>query len=314
MTLHHLRMNSVIIAAIDIGTNSGRLLVAKVHKPFRLKMITRFRVPLRLGRRIDPDTQRLDQKAIDDTVDALISMKNIALSCKPDHIDVVCTHAIRSCANSSEVLEQLQRKTQLNVRIIPGTEEAHLSGLGMIHGLQLKGRVLGVDVGGGSTDISLFVDKNPEALFSIPLGVVSLSFSGESREQQEKRIHTIVETAAHDWQQLDFDVAACCSGSAKTLAFLHHTIVHGYSPRHVIGYKLSLQDIEQVIMVLQDVADPRTIAKRWNLDYHRSTLALAGALIFAHLGKIFGVKEWIVSHYGIREGMIFDRINLHSAR
>lgn len=296
----------MIVAAIDVGTNSIRLLVAEINGVGELTVLDRFRVPLRLGRRLNPESGYLDKRAIDDTVAALLDMKLIAKRHRADVVRAVCTHAIRASSNASEIINRLKNHTKLDIEIIDGKEEARLSGLAMIIGLKLKGSVLGVDVGGGSTDFSYYENGVAKKLESIPLGVVSLSGFMMDPSTVDQHIKKLIDPIEKEWKQLPFDVAACCSGSAKTVAYLHQGLKKNNGNRLFHNYVLTREDVRFVLNHLMELRTPKAISTRWRLSFHRAQLALAGAKIFYHLGEALDVKEWRVSAYGLREGIVLD--------
>ena len=149
------------IAAIDIGTNSAHLVIAEADHQGHIKVLDTHREVLKLGACIEKDTRNLSQDGIDKTVGALHRMKEIAENYKPV-FRAVCTHAIRNARNFELVLETIQTQTQIHVEPIDGIEESRLAALGMQFGLHLKDtRFLGVDIGGGSTELSLIHISEP---------------------------------------------------------------------------------------------------------------------------------------------------------
>jgi len=149
----------MIFATIDIGSNAGRLLIAHVYEKFRVlfsSKIALVRVPLRLGMDVF-EKGYISEDKIQDLIKALQAYKLIMEIYKPVAFDACTTSAMREAANREDVLQRVIDATGINLRVIDGIEEAQLiSEANNIYINRIYKDTLYIDVGGGSTECSLF--------------------------------------------------------------------------------------------------------------------------------------------------------------
>src|SRR6185312_2443685 len=159
------------IGVVDLGSNSGRLVVYDQYASSRLDIVEDARVPLRLASDLQSDGA-LSESAMERAVDALHEFHAIAVGAGAERTIVVGTAAMRDATNSDELRRRIQR--EVGVEIIDGLAEARFSFLGAIHGLPVwNGYVL--DIGGGSLELTHFRDRRGVASGMLPLGALRLS-------------------------------------------------------------------------------------------------------------------------------------------
>lgn len=161
------------IGIIDIGSNSVRLVVYEETPNGAHRVADSSKRPARLSERFDEDG-RLTDAAIDELIDTL---HHFALICGHNHtsqIRAVATAAIRNAANRGSILERIKAATGLEIELLSGEEEATYGFLGMINSLQIRDGFL-IDIGGGSTELSLFRNRALVRSVSFPFGCVSLN-------------------------------------------------------------------------------------------------------------------------------------------
>ena len=172
MTLN--KTKETIIAAIDIGTNSAHLVIASIDEQEHLTILDTYKTILRLGDELS-DSKQLSEDAINKTIVSIQQMKEIASSYNPIY-RAVATYAARSARNYLQFINEIYKKTNIEVSIIDGIEEARLISLGMLSSLQLNDKnFLSLDIGGGSTEISICHNEKVKYITSLPLGCVTLS-------------------------------------------------------------------------------------------------------------------------------------------
>ncbi|MFK7824223.1 MAG: Ppx/GppA phosphatase family protein [Oligoflexales bacterium] len=303
------------IAAIDIGTNSVHLLIAKRNEDGHIRILDTDKAVLRLGEDLDADNM-LVPAAFDKTIKALKQMQAIASSYQPVY-RVVATHATRSARNHRDFFQKIYDESGIHVSLIDGEEEARLVSLGMQEGLALKGKTfLGVDIGGGSTEIIICQDHRVSLVRSLELGAVSLNKSflkGRSIKKEhiknlEHEVQLKLGPLCEHVSKLKFDCAVICSGAAKTLAQMHSQEFQEKKLDDANGYHLKVEEIKQLTNSLHKLRNPKQIKDRWHLDEDRAHIILAGSSILNQISKLFAVDEWIISGYGLREGLVLDTI------
>lgn len=164
-------------AAIDIGSNAVRLLIAdisKKEKGYGFKKNTLVRVPLRLGDDAFLD-HKISLKKIDDLVKTMVSFKNLMDVYKVTHYLACATSAMREAENGAEIIKLIKEKANLDLEIIEGKREANIIYANHIEeNLDVKKSYLYIDVGGGSTEISVFVNQRLVASKSFNIGTIRI--------------------------------------------------------------------------------------------------------------------------------------------
>ena len=167
----------MIVAAIDIGTNSTRLMVAEVNGGIIVREIYRQAVITRLGRGVGM-TGRLSDAAVLRTLEVLRDYAEIASSREAVVIKAVATSAMRDAANASDLLVPALEILKVKPEIIAGEDEAAFTYRGVLSDRATRAlgqKFLVIDIGGGSTEIILGDNQRPESLKSLPLGCVRLT-------------------------------------------------------------------------------------------------------------------------------------------
>ncbi len=164
-------------AAIDIGSNAIRLLVSYVietGKKVKYKKVSLVRVPIRLGADVfvKGEISKQNQERL---TDAITAFKYLMKAHRVERYMAVATSAMREAENGKEVVEKIKKKTGIDIKIIDGAQEAELiAATDLEELLDLKRTYLYVDVGGGSTEFSIFHNGKKTASKSFKLGTVRL--------------------------------------------------------------------------------------------------------------------------------------------
>ncbi len=300
------------IAAIDIGTNSAHMVLAEMDHVGEMRILDTDKVNLRLGQAIDTEGN-ISADGIKRTVETLSHMVEIAKPYKAT-VRAVATHAVREARNFRKLLNEVEKTSGVRVQLIDGIEEARLVFLGMRYGLALSGTsCLGVDVGGGSSEIIVARDDDIAYVSSIKLGAVTLTerhfrkgYTARALNDMKDHVETTLAPLAEEARRHSFAKALASSGTAKALAFVHARLTGGTEMSDPNGYILTRDGLEQILEQFARLMTPQKIKDATGLDGSRSEIIHAGTLILAELSKLFKVKEWIVTSYGLREGIVAD--------
>ncbi|TKC10358.1 exopolyphosphatase [Pedobacter polaris] len=164
-------------AAIDVGSNAVRLLIADIthsEKGYGFKKNTLIRVPLRLGDDAFLD-HKISVKKVDDLVKTMSAFKNLMDVYQVTHYLACATSAMREAENGNEVIKKLKKLTDIDLEIIEGHREANIIYANHIEqNLDANKSYLYIDVGGGSTELSVFVNKQPLASKSFNIGTIRI--------------------------------------------------------------------------------------------------------------------------------------------
>ena len=172
-------------AAIDIGSNAVRLLIADINKNEKgngFKKNTLVRVPLRLGDDAFLD-QKLSPKKIEDLVKTMTAFRNLMDVYNVSKYLACATSAMREAKNGNEVIEQIKALANIDIEIIEGQREASIIYSNHIEeNLDIKKSYLYIDVGGGSTELSVFVNRQPIASKSFNIGTIRMLDNQDKEE------------------------------------------------------------------------------------------------------------------------------------
>jgi exopolyphosphatase/guanosine-5'-triphosphate,3'-diphosphate pyrophosphatase len=297
------------LAIVDLGSNSGRVVVLRIDPSGHLEILGDGRSPLRLARDVG-NGGRLSAEAIQRTVDALKDFQAIAVGTGARKTIAVATSAIRESKNADELLERILVQSGLAVRIIDGEEEARYAFLGAIHGVQaLHGMVM--DLGGGSLELSRFHDRALTDSWSLPLGALRLSdrfLTSDPPGESEVRDARKYAQRLFDERRLpalgaDEELIGT-GGTIRNLAKMDRQ-ARPYPIPQLHGYVLTrrrLQDLSQSL-VSRSAARRKAIP---GLNADRADSIVGGVLGVEAAMDVLGAGAMTVSNQGLREGLVYD--------
>jgi len=301
------------IAAIDIGTNSVHLVVAQVDHAGHMKILDADKVAVRLGQAINANGT-ISADGIRRAVQAVEHMVEIA-SGYDCTIRAIATHATREATNHHDLIEEVFRKTKVRIEVIDGIEEARLIFLGMRHGMHIDHQMcLGLDIGGGSTEVIIARGDDVRFVTSLRLGAVTLSASHfDDRTPTAKsiaRLHDEIDLKLgpllKEAQHLRFAKAIASSGTAKALIMMGAGEAKSRGVSDGNGMQLQRRKLDSVCREMEELKSPQKIVANMNVDAARSDIILAGAAIMRAVSRAFHVEHWTYSSYGLREGIVVD--------
>ncbi len=173
-SIHAARADTNVAAAIDLGTNSFHLIVARIDVEGRFDVLATEKEMVRLGSG-SGDMHMLADDAMDRGIDALVRFAGIAGGFDAP-ITAVATSALREASNRATFLERARTEAGIDVEVIPGVEEARLIHLGVLQALPVfDEQVLVVDIGGGSTEFLVGRGREVRSAHSTRLGAIRLT-------------------------------------------------------------------------------------------------------------------------------------------
>lgn len=305
------------IAAIDIGSNSMHLIVARMCANGTFEHLDSHKVTTRLAAYLDA-SGKLSEEGISVLLNTLREMKAIASGYDPE-FRVIATHATRTSKNRKTIISRAYNELGLSIEVIDGLEEARLASLGMASSLSLKNQAfLGLDIGGGSTEIIFRnAQKQLERCASLQIGTVALQKMFESEEGPtdaelkllKEILHNKITPLASEVQNLTRDssrLAVACSGTAKAAANLIHQINFGRPLLDANAFVFSAHELHELAASLESLRSPKAIRSKYTLDKDRSEVVLVGMEILLAITDHLKISKWSVSTYGLREGIILD--------
>lgn len=306
------------IGVIDIGTNSCHLLVADIGRQGEIAVLDTDKIPLRLGRHLNIHGE-LSAEGIANTQAVVERMKEICKGYRAE-VKAVATHAVRSAVNQHELIQAVQDSCGVLIDPIDGIEEARLIFLGMRFGLSLnQDSCLGIDIGGGSTEIICGTNSSIDYAASLKLGAVTMSMrflsdepTAYEIEELREFITTELESNIVPRSQLEFTTAIVSSGTGKALAAIDYYLRNGKTLKDANGYVLAHADLMRIMAQMEELRTPTAIERAFELDPDRAEIILAGGLILKKISKWFKIREWKISTCCLREGIVVDTYEHYS--
>jgi exopolyphosphatase/guanosine-5'-triphosphate,3'-diphosphate pyrophosphatase len=301
----------VRIAAIDIGSNSIRQIIADVSPSGAIRVVDEMKAAPRLGAGLH-DTGRLSAEAAEAAIGILARMSELAIQMGAKRRRVVATSAVREAENGAEWLARVKHETGLTVTMLTGEDEARLSFRSAQAHFDLQtGRSVIIDIGGGSMELSLSAEGLIEHLTSFPFGAIRLTekyFSKGINPASLRKLRRYVrkrlrdELSARDWR------GARIIGSGGTFTNLGGMILarHGtLTAKTVHGTVVKRTELEHLIDSLAAMS-PVERQSVPGLNAARADIIVAGLAVVAEtLGRL-EARELTVSTFGIREGILLE--------
>lgn len=289
----------MLCAAIDIGSNTTRVLVAEpmnghLKTVMEQRAYTRINKAIRVGGAIPAGK-------VEEVATVVATQVRLARELGAEAIRCVATAAVREATNGEQAVEAIRRASGVPVAILSEEEEGRLSFIGATKtlGHPLAGRVGVVDIGGGSTEVAIgAVPGGVEAVHSWRIGSGSLAdeliASDPPSASELRKVRDRIDDVFHRVEVEHPAQAVAVGGSATSL-------------RRLVGTVLEYETLERGIRILagEPAAD---VARRFELDPERVRILAPGVLLLEKLSELLG-QPLQVGKGGLREGVILDLLN-----
>ena len=319
----------MILAGIDIGTNSIRLLIAETG-PGAFRQLYSTRRTTRLGKDLDR-TGMLSPDAMARSLSALIEFSACIHRFSAVQTSAIGTSALRNASNAHTFIADVRQRTGIDISVISGEDEARLTLRGVKSALQEEGMkadaldsALVIDIGGGSTEFIVTSKGSKPLVQSLPLGAVYLSErystadptgadalaairqAVRSELDKAEQSGPALPHAAGDRPQQLIGTA----GTITTLAAMDQAMTV-YDPARINGSVLTRGAVDRIVLTLvrSTSAERRTLA---GLEPGREDIILPGAIITQEIMERYAYREMLVSDWGLREGIIVDLLTRRS--
>ena len=291
------------VAAIDIGTNSTRLLVAE-YTGNRLNRLETGLITTRLGKGMAGG--KLQAETMLNTADAVDLFYQKAIDMGAEVVVAAATSAVRDASNKTDFLELVKKRTCLAVKVLSGEEEAALSYQGVLSGLLVEhGSTLVIDIGGGSTEF-IWMRGDRLNLASVNAGAVRLTAAGADEAATYNILRPTLEQVKVSCPERLVGVG----GTVTTLAAIDQRLAH-YDPDRVHGYSLSALNVDRILKMLMDmeVEERRKVP---GLRPERADIIVAGVVIVKIIMESLGLERMIVSECDILYGLALKEVGINN--
>ncbi len=290
----------MLCGAIDIGSNTTRLLVAEPVDG-QLKKAMEQRAYTRINRALGEDRE-LPPEKIDEVAEVVRTQVRLARELGAETIRAVATAAIRDAANGEDAARQIGERAGVPIEILSEAEEGRLSFIGATKGLghPAEGKIGVVDVGGGSSEVILgTVPGGVESVRSWRVGSGALAdelvASDPPSPAEIRRVRERIDDIFAGVEIERPAQAVAVGGSATSL-------------RRLVGTVLEYETLERGIRVL--AGEPAAeVARRFELDPERVRILATGVLVLEKLSELLG-QPLQIGKGGLREGVVLDLLNV----
>lgn len=297
------------IGIIDIGSNSIRLVIYEINAHGAYRVVSEHKDSARLSERIGSDGILYSK----DIISIVPILSHYALLCKVHEVQTirtVATAAIRNATNSAEIVRILQEQSGLHIEVLSGTEEARYGYLGVINTIDIRDGLI-IDIGGGSTEVTLLRNRKLLHSVSFPFGAVNTTRqfmkNGNLTEQEMSDIRRMVEDAilAHPWIAGSPNLPMIgLGGTIRTLGKISQKR-NKYSLQLAHNYMLKPGELRDFLQLLSSMP----LEKRKKIDglsKERADIIVPGLIIMDTIFEAAGSSSCIISGSGLRDGLFYE--------
>lgn len=300
------------VASIDIGTNTVLLLIGSIGADGHIDVLHDEVQAPRLGQGVDA-AHRLAPASIDRVLGVLSAYRTTVDRFRPAKTIITATSAVRDAQNRQEFIDAVRTSTGFAVRVLSGDEEAAWTFAGTVSGSPRTGTVLVIDIGGGSTELSIGTGDRPSFHTSLNMGAVRLTerILRTSPPRLEELADAEAEIRSHlatsPAELFSPGIAYAVAGTPTTLA-AYLSGSRSFDRSVVDGYVLTRRAVAGVLRQLAGMP-PQEIRALGPYFEGREDVITAGTLILASVMDHFGLRSVTVSVRGLRYGALLNAVS-----
>jgi exopolyphosphatase / guanosine-5'-triphosphate,3'-diphosphate pyrophosphatase len=308
-------VHRVRLGVLDVGSNTVHLLVVDAHRGAHPTPMSSEKSVLRLAEQLD-GSGMLGREGADQLVRAVAAAKAAAERLGCEDLMAFATSAVREAGNSAEVLDRVRAETGVDLRVLTGEDEARFTFLAVRRWYGWSaGRLLSLDIGGGSLELAVGVDEEPEEAFSVPLGAGRLTRTrfrhdpptrAEVRETTEWLADQLAPVTKKIRRVGTPDRVVATSKTFRTLARLTGAAPSSAGPRaHRV---LTDSGLRQLIAFISRMS-AADLAELEGVSASRAHQLVAGALVAEATMRALSLDELEICPWALREGVILRRLD-----
>lgn len=297
------------IGVIDIGSNSIRLVIYEGNLYGAYRVVSEYKDSARLSQRIGADGI-LHSEDILSVVPILSHYAALCLAHGVRTLRIVATAAIRNAANSAEIVRVLEGRTGFNIEVLSGEDEARYGFLGVVNTIDIRDGFI-IDIGGGSTEVTLFRGRELQQSVSFPFGSVNTTRqfmkNGVITESEKAGIRLMVKEAlaAHPWIKSSPGLPMVgLGGTIRTLGKMSQKRSK-YSLQLAHNYELKTGELEFFLEFLSSLPLEKR-KKVEGLSKDRADIIVPGLIILETIFNEAEASHCIVSGSGLRDGIFYE--------
>jgi len=305
----------VRLGVLDVGSNTVHLLVVDAHRGGHPTPMSSTKSTLRLAESLD-SSGKITKRGAERLIATIDEFAKIADSSGCAELMAFATSAVRDAENSDEVLVRVRKETGVDLQVLRGVDESRLTFLAVRRWYGWSaGRIINLDIGGGSLEVSNGVDEEPEVALSLPLGAARLTREWLAEDPPSRRRVAML----RDWLDAELadaavtvldagapDLAVATSKTFRTLARLTGAAPSAAGPR--AKRTLSANGLRQLISFISRM----TTADRAELEgvsAERAPQIVAGALVAEASMRMLSIDTVDICPWALREGLILRKLD-----
>jgi exopolyphosphatase/guanosine-5'-triphosphate,3'-diphosphate pyrophosphatase len=302
------------LGVLDVGSNTVHLLVVDAHQGAHPWPAYSEKAELRLAEKMGPDG-KLSRAGADALVEAAAKARDAAARHETEDLLAFATSAVRDATNSASVLRRVRDETGVDLQVLSGEAEAIMTFFAVRRWFGWSaGRLLVLDIGGGSLEIASGIDEEPDVALSLPLGAGRLTrerLRGDppSAAQVDKLCEYVDEQIAKAVTRLPerWDRAVVTSKTFRTLARLAGAAPSSAGPR--VPRRLTRTGLHQVLAFIRRMPSA-ALAEMEGVSASRAHQLLAGAVVAETAMRRLGIDAVDMCPWALREGVILRRLDV----
>jgi exopolyphosphatase/guanosine-5'-triphosphate,3'-diphosphate pyrophosphatase len=295
------------IGIIDLGTNSVRFDVHLIGRKNQVRLLHREKLMIRLGEGVFL-SRKLNPSAIRRTLYAFMSFRRTATLLQAEKVIAFGTSALREAEDSERLIDLIQRKTGIDIRVISGNEEAHLIALGILsHEQPFKGRFGLVDIGGGSTEISICQNQKILRSSSFPLGTARLQqvFLKTSPPRSHAKVDPILSlresirnTILPKMDHEEWPKVKKIMGSSGTIRALERVL-----KKETGKDGIQRRDLAKLVKTMSGLSKAQLL-RIPGIEAKRCDMILSGAILLEECMDALEATDLKSTNYSLRDGIL----------
>ncbi|HWE89522.1 MAG TPA: Ppx/GppA phosphatase family protein [Pseudonocardiaceae bacterium] len=303
------------LGVLDVGSNTVHLLVVDAHRGAHPTPMSSRKLALKLAERITANG-RLSHAGTADLIRAIAELRDEAKQLGCDDFMAFATSAVREADNVADVLDQVRTQADVDLQVLSGEEEAQLTFLAARRWCGWSaGRLLVLDIGGGSLELATGMDEQPDLAISLPLGAGRLT---RTRLAHDPPTRSEV-SALRDWLESELkpvgsrlrkqgtpDRVVATSKTFRSLARLTGAAPSSYGPR--VRRALTDVALRQLIAFISRMSSA-DLAELEGVSASRAHQLVAGALVAEATMRALSLSELEICPWALREGVILRRLD-----
>lgn len=305
-------MKNERFSLIDVGSNTIRLVVFETDEHQGITELQNIKTPARLVQYVDKE-KNMTQEGIDVLVSVLKSFTEIAQRYNVDGSRAIATAAVRQSGNRDDIIDAVRKKAGLELELLSEEKEAFYGNYAVRHTMDLTDGI-SIDIGGGSTELTLYKNKEVQSFHSFPFGAVSLQkqFFEAKKHSDKEAISKAAKWVNEQFSSFSWLVDAHVplvgiGGSARNYAEINQRQID-YPIAGIHQYTMTPEELTDTFELLRSTP-MKNMGSLDGLSEDRRDIIIPAGIVFKELMKVIGAPEFAISNRGLREGIILEKLN-----